>query len=295
MIDKVITILMPFIAFIIGGFFIGYARKFTARIQNRYGPPIEQFFYDVGKTLSKLRNISHGGMFDVSVMMTVAGPMLSIYFVPVFGLKMFAFNGDLLVLMYMLVIGSLGMALGAGEAANPNASIGISRALSMMVGYEVPFVIGVIAVMSIAKSTSLITIISAQQGGIGDWNMVKLPLIFFASLIALQGKLNEKPFEVIIAPHEIATGPLVEFGGKYMGFLQINHALHIFVELALIVDLFLGGGNFWKFILKMLAVFTFVLIINAVYPRYKTDNAIKVFLKWPSILATLNLLWILYF
>ncbi len=295
MVERIATYLMPLIGFIIGGFFIGYARKFTARIQNRVGPPIEQFFYDVGKTLSKVRNISHGGMFDVSVMMAVAGQMLSIYFVPIFGLKMFAFNGDLFVLMYMLVIGSLGMALGAGEAANPNASIGISRALSIMVGYEVPFVISVIAVMSLAKSTSLINIIAYQNGGIAHWNMINLPLIFIASLIALQGKLNEKPFEVTVAPHEIATGPLVEFGGKYMGFLQINHALHIFVELALIVDLFLGGGNFVVFVLKMLAVFTFVLIINAVYPRYKTDGAIKVFLKWPTILAALNLIWILYF
>ncbi len=294
MIERLATYGMPLIAFFIGGFFIGYARKFTARLQNRYGPPIEQFFYDVGKTLSKARNISHGGMFDVSVMMVVIGPALSIYFVPVFGLKMFAFHGDLIVLMYLLVIGSLGMALGAGEAANPNASIGISRALSMMVGYEIPFVISVIAIMVVSKSTNLVDIIALQQGGIGNWNMVKMPLIFIASMVALQGKLNEKPFEVVIAPHEIATGPLVEFGGKYMGFILINHALHIFVELALIVDLFLGGGSFFIFLLKMLAVFTIVLSINGVFGRYKTDTAIKVFWRWPTIFAVLNFIWILY-
>lgn len=291
--EKIITLLMPLIAFIIGGFFIGYGRKFTARIQNRYGPPIEQFFYDVGKTLSKVRNISHGAMFDVSVMMAATGAMVSLYFVPIFNLKMFSFQGDTLVLMYLLVIGPLGMALGAGEAANPNASIGISRALTAMVGYEVPFVIALIAVMHLSKSTNLFVITTAQSGWF-HWNMIQLPLAFIATMVALQGKLNEKPFELIIAPHEIATGPLVEFGGKYLGFLQINHALHLFLELAIIVDLFLGGGGFFVFFLKMLAVFTVVLIINAIYPRYKTEEAVNLWMGIPTILAIISLVILVY-
>ena len=291
--EKIITLFMPLIAFIIGGFFIGYARKFTARIQNRYGPPIEQFFYDVGKTLSKVRNISHGAMFDVSVMMAATGAMVSIYFIPVFGLKLFAFHGDALVLMYLFVIGPLGMALGAGEAANPNASIGISRALTAMVGYEVPFVIALIAVMHISKSTNLFVITNAQTGWL-NWNMIRLPLAFIASMVALQGKLNEKPFELVIAPAEIATGPLVEFGGKYLGFLQINHALHLFAELAIIVDLFLGGGTFFVFLLKMLIVFSVVLVVNAIYPRYKTEEAVNLWMGIPTILAVISLAVLVY-
>lgn len=37
-------IFYPIIAFIIGTFMLGYSRKFIARIERRYGPPIQQVF-----------------------------------------------------------------------------------------------------------------------------------------------------------------------------------------------------------------------------------------------------------
>ena len=40
-------IVSPILAFVIGLFFMGLARKITARIHWRYGPPITQLLIDV--------------------------------------------------------------------------------------------------------------------------------------------------------------------------------------------------------------------------------------------------------
>ena len=57
------------------------------------------------------------------------------------GMNGIAEKGGMIVLLYLTMIPSLGMALGVGQCANPNGSIGISRALTAMLAYDIPFVI----------------------------------------------------------------------------------------------------------------------------------------------------------
>ena len=107
--------------------------------------------------------------------------------------------------------------------------------------------------------------------------------------------LGEKPFDQPIAPHEIASGPMVEFGGKYLGMLMIWHAVAIIVELTLFIDLFFGGAtNLLTWFIKILAVFIFALTINAVFPRFRIERAFGFYWKWPTIIAFLGLIYALY-
>ena len=62
-------IVLPLIAFIIGVFFLGLARKVIARIQCRYGPPIYQPVIDVIKLINQ-ESVSHGRIFDLGVILS---------------------------------------------------------------------------------------------------------------------------------------------------------------------------------------------------------------------------------
>jgi len=53
-------------------------------------------------------------------------------------------KGNIIIIMYFMTIGYLGMAMGVAASGNPNATIGIARALSLMIGYEIPFALSVI-------------------------------------------------------------------------------------------------------------------------------------------------------
>jgi len=121
---------MPLVAFIVGLFLVLMMRRVKAKIERRIGPPFFQPLYDIMKLYNKETQVSHGYMHDVAIMLLLGGYIASEIFLPVPHMHGLAVQGDLLTLMYLLMVPMLGMALGVGQCANPNASIGISRALS---------------------------------------------------------------------------------------------------------------------------------------------------------------------
>ncbi len=285
-------IIVPIIAILIGLLFMGIARKVTARIHRRYGPPVIQPYFDTLKLLTKEENINHGVMYILGPVIGIVGSILTLFFIPIGKYALFSMHGDLILVLYLGVIGSLGMALGAGDSGNPNAAIGVSRGLSLMLSYELPLVLAIVGVILKYNTTSISAIVQKQVTS-GWWAIFVIPLSAIVFDIALQGILGEKPFDIPIAPHEINSGPMVEYGGKYLGMLQLFASLHIFTELALFVNLFLGGGaNIVTFSLKMLVVFLIAVFINAIMPRFRMDQAFKFYWKWPALLGLISLIFV---
>jgi NADH-quinone oxidoreductase subunit H len=272
-IKAVWIIVLPLIALVIGVFFLGLARKVTARIHRRYGPPIHQPIIDIVKLINQ-ESISHGRIFDIGVILSLAGSIVLVLFIPFGGIAPLATSGDLLVVIYLMLLMPVGIALSGGEAANPNTSIAISRKMMLALAYEVPFLFAVLAVMTYYKTTSLVEVVRVQQNSF--WGVVYLPLPALAYFMILPAMLGIRPFDVVSAPQETLT--------------TIEHAIHTYIVIGLFVNLFLGGGNPFIFFAKMLAVFLIGLFINAVFPRLRIDQAIKYCWKWPTILALAGLI-----
>jgi len=287
-------IVLPLAAFLIAVLFLGLSRKILARIQRRYGPPIYQPLIDVIKLVTQEENISHGPIFGFGMMLALAGSIVTVLFIPAGGIHPLSSSGDLLVIIYLMLLSPLGMALAAGAAHNPNASMGVSRKFVLALAYEVPFLLSLLAVMTYTKSTSLVEIIYSQQGSVVDWGLLRLSLPAIATFLVLPVMLGIRPFDIAGAPQEIASGPMVELGGKYLALAALQGAFHTYVVVALYVDLFLGGGaNFLTFFVKMLVIFLAGLLISAVLPRVRIDQALRYCLKWPSLIALLGLILVL--
>jgi len=283
-------ILSPFLALLIGIFFLGLARKVIARIQWRYGPPLIQPVIDIIRLFSQ-RSVSHGHLFNLGIVISLAGSFAVILFLPFGRICPLSGSGGILVILYLMLLAPLGIALSGGEAANPNTSIGISRKLILALGYEVPLLLIFLAVMNHYETISLITIVERQQSA--GWSLFSLSLLLsgIAYLLILPAILELRPFEVIKAPQEISSGPMVEYGGQFLALAMIQHALTIFIGIALFVNLFLGGaGNPFIFFVKMLVVFLINLFINAVFPRMRIEQAVKYLWRWPTLLALTGLI-----
>ncbi len=302
LINAGLTALYLFLAICVGLLFMGIARKVTARIHNRVGPPIYQNFLDVGKLLAKKSNIKHNWIFDFAPLFALAGVLLALAYLPMGGYRLLSGDGDLILLLYILVIPALGFALGAGASANPNAGVGVMRALTLMLSYEMPFLLVLLSLMIYYNTASLTTLLEKQMHSV--WAIDVLPISALAADIALQGMMMEKPFDIPIAPHEIASGPLVEFGGNYLGMLMLYSAGSIVVETSLFVDLFLGGGivlnpavygilayvvNYIVWFALIFVVWMIAIFINAVFPRFRIEQAFKFYWKWPTLIAALGL------
>jgi NADH-quinone oxidoreductase subunit H len=267
----------------------GINRKIIARLQKRYGPKWYQEFLDIFKLLSK-RATSHGWIFDFGVIMALGGIIATAMFMPITNNIIAFVNYDnFFIFVYLIAVGMLGMAMSASGSGNPLASIGVMRALTTMLAYEVPFMIVVLTIINITGVSSVNDIALFQQMSEHNWFIVALPVGGVVAVLALMGMIGKKPFETYIAPAEIASGPMVEYGGKQLGMLFIMHEITIFIEVSLFVNLFLGGAsNIFEFLIKYFIVYTFLNLISNVNGRFKIDQVVLFFYKWPLFFAVLQ-------
>jgi NADH-quinone oxidoreductase subunit H len=286
------------VAFTVGLTYMGLSRKITARIQNRKGPPFYQNFIDAFKLASKESAIHHGFMQHIGPAFLMVTSIMSVLIIPVLNngnwFPNLNFHGDLIFLLYIMVFGPLGMALGAGQTGNPNSAIGVTRGLSQMVGFEIPWVMALVALMMQYQTTSLVDLLEIQQ--IQGWLMFSSPFAFLAAVMAMLGMFRYSPFDIVSAPSELASGPASENGGKYLFTMMSSGSIFAFAKLVLYVDLFMGGaGNLIELIVKTFVIYLIPMLYGIVSPRYRTEQAIRYFWGWPLFFGFLALIHALAF
>ena len=279
-----------FIVFNYGILLMGTTARIRARVQGRIGIPVWQPYIDIIKNNAKRTSISHGVMFYLGPVFRLAGGIGTLMFIPViFGSPVFgnfAFAGDVLLVIYFIFFGQLGMALGAGEGGHPYSAIGVSRGLAQMTAFEVPFTLGVIALVIQHGTLSVTELVAAQQGSVLSWNLFTNPLATIAALVAFLGMTMNNPFSIVTAPQEIPIGPPTEYQSSYMGMLQSNRAIFNGAKLVLYMNLFLGGAtNIFEMVLKTFALYMMTLIVGVSFPRFRADQSIRFFLKIPAAIG----------
>jgi len=286
-------VLITVFSMALGLLFMGIARKIVARIQKRYGPPVYQPYLDVLKLFGK-DAITHGFIFDFGAIMALGGVIATLFFIPLGSWQLYSMEGTVILVIYLLAIASLGMAMGTVGSGNPQASVGISRALMQMLGYELPYLVILFALIYRYQTSSVWGLMQAQAGSFLNWNLFAYPLMAAVAFVVLIGMMGKKPFDSMIAPSEIGSGPVVESGGKYLGMLLLQKSITIIIELALFVNLFLGGAeNILIFTFKMLIVWVLATMFGSLFPRFRIEDGIKFFWKWPLGIAILQALYII--
>ena len=298
MIEMLITavkfLLITIFSSALGLLFMGIARKIIARIQKRYGPPFYQPYLDVIKLFGK-NAITHGFIFDFGSIMALGGVIATLFFIPIGGWYLYSMSGTVILVIYLLAIASLGMAMGTVGSGNPQASLGISRALTQMLGYELPFLVILFGLIYRYQTSSIVGLMEAQAGGFMNWNLFTYPIATIIAFIVLLGMMGKKPFDAMIAPSEIGSGPVVESGGKYLGMMMLQKSITIIIELALYVNLFLGGAeNILVFTLKMLIVWILATMIGSLFPRFRIEDGVLFYWKWPLMIAIVQVLFIIF-
>lgn len=273
----------------------GMVRKIVARVHGRIGPPVWQPFIDIIKNNAKRSMIAHGVMFYLGPVFRFAGGLGTYVFIPaVFGSVVFSnlsFSGDLLLVMYFIFFGQLGMALGAGEGGHPASAIAVGRGLAQMTAFELPFALSVIALAVQYNTLSITEIVAAQQAGPMSWTVFTNPLATAAALFALLGMNMHSPFDIVIAPQEIPIGPPTEYQGSLLGMLHTNRGIFASAKLILFMNLYFGGAtNLPILMVKTFAIYMLSVVVGVAFPRFRVDQSIRFFLGVPTALGVLALL-----
>ncbi len=275
----------------------GVVRKTMARIQGRIGPPIYQPFIDLGKVIFLRTATSHGVMFFLGPIFRFVGGVGLFLVLPVIvgvpALENFSFNGDLLLAMYFMFFGSLGMALGAAEGGHPHSPIGIGRGLSQMTSFELPFGLAVVALISVGGSFSVTEIVQRQQelGGVLGWNLFQQPFAAAAAFLALLGMNMYPPFNIVGAPQEIPVGPPTEYNAVFQSLMMSGRSIFAIAKTVMFMDLFLGGAtSIPEAFLKTFCIYMWTVFVGAVFPRFRTEQSIRFFLGWPTLAGVVAVL-----
>ena len=260
-------------------------RKIGARVGRRHGIPIWQNYFDLLKNYSIRTSITHGVMFYLGPVFRLTGGVGLLLFVPtIFGSEMFSnlsFAGDLILALYFIFFGTLGMALGAGESGHPYSAIGISRGLSQVTTAELPLALAVFAVALQYQTLSVTEIVAAQQGGIWNWTLFTNPLAVAAAMLSFLGSMMRPPFDVVLAPQEIPIGPPTEYHSSYLALMQTNRMIFPTAKMVVYMNLFFGGAASWPvFFLKIFLIYFFSLFVGVAFPRFRVEQSVRWFLLW---------------
>ncbi len=289
------SLLTLFIIFNYGMLMTAFIQKIGARIGRRHGIPIYQNYLDLIKNYGLRSSITHGVMFYMGPVFRLTGGIGLILFVPtIYGSDMFAnlsFSGDLILALYFIFFGTLGMALGAGESGHPYAAIGITRGLSQVTSSELPLALAIFAVALQYQTLSVTEIVAAQQGGIANWTMVTNPFAVAAAMLSFLGSMMRPPFDIVLAPQEIPIGPPTEYHSSYLALMQTNRVLFPIAKIIVFMNLFFGGAASWPvFFLKVFLIYMVSVFVGVVFPRFRVEQSIRWFLIWGLPLGIIGLL-----
>jgi NADH-quinone oxidoreductase subunit H len=260
-------------------------QKIGARVGRRHGIPIWQYYFDLLKNYAQRSSITHGVMFYLGPVFRLTGGVGLLMFVPtLYNSEMFSnfsFAGDLILALYFIFFGTLGMALGAGESGHPYSAIGVSRGLSQVTASELPFALAVFSVALQYQTLSVNEIVAAQQGGYLHWTLFTNPFAVAAAMLSFLGSMMRSPFDVVLAPQEIPIGPPTEYHSAYLALMQTNRVLFPVAKMVIYMNLFFGGAASWPvFFLKIFCLYFFSLLVGVAFPRFRVEQSIRWFFVW---------------
>lgn len=252
---NVITIIATIAAApILGGILSGLDRVISARMQNRFGPPLLQPFYDFFKLFGKER---------ITVNQTQMVYVLGNLFFMVTALIMLVLKQDLLMLIFILAFSNISLIIGAMSVRSPFSKIGAQREIIQMLAYEPVLLLMVVGIYLITKSFMIESIFDYSKP-----LLYSIPLVFLAFLYVLTIKLRKSPFDFSTSHHghqELVKGLTTEFSGPQLAIIELAHWYELVLLLGLITLFF--AKPLWVGVLIALGSYFLELVIDNISAR----------------------------
>lgn len=306
-------VIFPGFLFIIGLAFTyeWLDRKFYARLQNRIGPLYTgrsgflQPFADFVKLLAKediVPQAADSPMFGLMPILALTTMLVAATLLPITSNQgILSFNGDLIVAVALMTIFCIVVFLAGIFSTNSFSSIGAERAVSQLLGYEIPMTLAIAGVALNAGSIQLVDIVQAQAST--HWYIFGPQALGFGIfIVAVQAELERIPFDIPEAEQEIVAGWLTEFTGRKLALFRLSRDIELLYVSGLAATLYLGGPSGpvipgyemvmypIYFIAKTVIVLFILSSIRTVFARIRIDQMLNFSWKYLVPLSLLQLL-----
>jgi len=181
-------------------------------------------------------------------------------------------------LLFVFALSSLavyGVALGGWASNSKFALLGGIRGAAQMISYELALGLSLVPIVMLARSFSLVDIVTAQTAY--PFILVQ-PVSFVIFFLSAMAESKRIPFDLPEAENELGAGYHMEYSGMRFGLFFIGEYVHLQVMGALVAIFFLGGwhgpflpGPVWLLI-KVIAVALVMIWIRGTLPRLRYDQ-----------------------
>jgi NADH-quinone oxidoreductase subunit H len=208
---------------------------------------------------------------------------------------LFSFQGDLVVVVYLLTIPTLTYFLGGWYSRSVYSMIGAARSVTQLFAYEIPLFLSVLAPAMLADTWSLSGM--AEYFSAHPWYSLFNVVGFVIAIVALLGKLEKVPFDIPEAETEIVAGAFTEYSGRLLAMFRLAIDMELVVGASLIAAVFLPFGlhlspvaGFAVYLVKVLFVIGLISLFRTIFARLRIDQMIAFCWKVVAPVAFLQLL-----
>jgi formate hydrogenlyase subunit 4 len=322
------TIGLAAFGIIFGLLYKGVDRKVSAHMQGRIGPPIRQPFRDVKKLFTKENIVPDNAIpwvFHLAPLIGLVATISILLYLPIGGFQPLASGyGDLILILYLLMIPSLALVIGGFASGSPYATVGAQREMATMIAYEFPLAVIIITIAwklsitevggtTISNPFVISTITTTPIWGVvGPIGFIGLILLLLVLIIVTPAELSKIPFDAPEAETEIGGGLLVEYSGRNLGMFYLMDSVKTVVMASVIVALFfpynisnlvgLEVGSYPAYavdivfyLIKVLIIIVFsVTLIRVAVARLKIDQIVYTYWVPLTLIALIGLICIMW-
>lgn len=237
------------VGLVVGGpLLLGLMRKTRCRLEGRAGPPIRQPLLDLRKLMRKERTRPEGAswMFSAAPLVLVGSVAVAAAITPLLATApAFGPSADLFAVVFLLLLGSVALALGALDTGTAFGGMGASRAMTIGALSEPALLVAVLALSIPARSSNLPTIVSrslAHPAWLASPQRLLAVVALVIVIVAECGRLPVDNPSTHLELTMIHEAMVLEYAGPDLALVKLAEAMRLGFLVALLAVLFVPWG-----------------------------------------------------
>ena len=231
----------------------GLMQHWKARLEGRRGPSPLQPYRELRRLWGKSTVSPEGttAVYRCAPAVVAAAVTVAVLLVPVAAVAPgWGVGHDALVLLGVLALARFAVAAAAWDVANGFALMGASRDLTLSVFVEATLVLSLAVAALVAGTTDLRGVVAATAG-VHVWGSPSLALGAIAFALVIVAETGRQPVDNPDTHLELTMiheGPLLEYAGRDLAYLQWAAAVRHWLVLVLAAQVFLphAPGVWWQ-------------------------------------------------
>ena len=227
---------------------VGLVRWMKARLQNRRGAPAWQPYFELAKLFRKEVVVSNNAswLFRATPFVVFASVVAVTFLVPILAVPLpFDGIGDLLVVVYLLLLGTFFLSLAGLDPGSPFGGMGASREMTVAALAEPTVALAIFALALGAGSTNLGQIVARTMtdpsAALSPGHLLAFGALFIVTL-AETGRLPIDNPATHLELTMIHEAMVLEYSGRYLALIEWAAAVKLLIFFALLGNLFVPVG-----------------------------------------------------